>query len=182
MREITEALFALRDEKYRAFHAALMPGVSWERIIGVRMPALRRYAAALAKTPQAALFLRELPHTYYEENNLHALLLMREKSFETLMPWLERFLPRIDNWATSRPVKARLLCQKPRKAAALRHPLAGGCPPLHRPLRHRDADDLLPAGGFFPGVPGLGGRGGKRSLLHPHDAGVVFRHGARLPV
>ena len=42
----------------------------------------------------------ELPHTYYEENNLHALLLMREKSFETLMPWLERFLPRIDNWAT----------------------------------------------------------------------------------
>ena len=83
MREITEALFALRDEKYRAFH-----------------PALRRYAAALAKTPQAALFLRELPHTYYEENNLHALLLMREKSFETLMPWLERFLTRIDNWAT----------------------------------------------------------------------------------
>ena len=94
MREITEALFALRDEKYRAFHATLMPGVAWERVIGVRMPALRRYAAALAKTPQAALFLRELPHTYYEENNLHALLLMREKSFEALMPWLERFLPR----------------------------------------------------------------------------------------
>ena len=100
MREIAEALFALRDEKYRAFHAALMPGVAWERVIGVRMPALRRYAATLAKTPQAAAFLRELPHTYYEENNLHALLLMREKSFEALMPWLERFLPRIDNWAT----------------------------------------------------------------------------------
>lgn len=80
MREITEALFALRDEKYRAFHATLMPGVAWERVIGVRMPALRRYAAALAKTPQAALFLRELPHTYYEENNLHALLLMRERA------------------------------------------------------------------------------------------------------
>ena len=46
MREITEALFALRDEKYRAFHATLMPGVAWERVIGVRMPALRRYAAA----------------------------------------------------------------------------------------------------------------------------------------
>lgn len=37
MREITEALFALRDEKYRAFHAALMPGVAWERVIGVQM-------------------------------------------------------------------------------------------------------------------------------------------------
>ena len=54
MREITEALFALRDEKYRAFHAALMPGVAWERIIGVRMPALRRYAAACGVLARAA--------------------------------------------------------------------------------------------------------------------------------
>ena len=183
MREITEALFALRDEKYCAFHATLMPGVAWERVIGVRMPALRRYAAALAKTPQAALFLRELPHTYYEENNLHALLLMREKSFEALMPWLERFLPRIDNWATCDLLKPVCFAKNREKLLpCVTRWLAGGCPPLHRPLRHRNADDPLPAGGFFPGVPGLGGRGGKRSLLHPHDAGVVFRHGARLPV
>ena len=51
MSSIPEELFALRDEKYRAFHAALMPGVAQERIIGVRMPALRRYAAALAGSP-----------------------------------------------------------------------------------------------------------------------------------
>ena len=100
MRQITEALFSMQDEKYRAFHGALMPTVERERIIGVRMPALRRYAAALAKKPEAALFLLDLPHTYYEENNLHALLLMREKDFDVLMPQLERFLPEIDNWAT----------------------------------------------------------------------------------
>lgn len=100
MRQITEALFSMQDEKYRAFHGALMPTVERERIIGVRMPALRRYAAALAKKPEVALFLLELPHTYYEENNLHALLLMREKDFDVLMPQLERFLPEIDNWAT----------------------------------------------------------------------------------
>lgn len=100
MRQITEALFSMQDEKYRAFHGALMPTVERERIIGVRMPALRRYTAALAKKPEAALFLLDLPHTYYEENNLHALLLMREKDFDVLMPQLERFLPEIDNWAT----------------------------------------------------------------------------------
>lgn len=100
MSSIPEELFALRDEEYRAFHAALMPGVARERIIGVRMPALRRYAAALAGSPEAEVFLRALPHTYYEENNLHALLLMREKNFEALMPQLERFLPQVDNWAT----------------------------------------------------------------------------------
>lgn len=62
MKQVTEALFALQDPAYRAFHARLIPGVAWERVIGVRVPALRRYAAAFAKTPQAAEFLRELPH------------------------------------------------------------------------------------------------------------------------
>lgn len=100
MQSVTDALFAMQDEKYRAFHTGLVPGVLPERIIGVRVPALRRYAAEFAKTPQAAAFLQELPHTYYEENNLHALLLMREKDFDALMPQLERFLPQIDNWGT----------------------------------------------------------------------------------
>ena len=86
MQTITEALFSMQDEGYRSFHAGLIPGIDPERIIGVRMPALRRYAAALAQTSQAALFLRELPHTYYEENNLHALLLMREKDFSREQP------------------------------------------------------------------------------------------------
>lgn len=66
MREITEALFALRDEKYRAFHAALMPGWRGSASSGCGCPpcaASRRPG----KTPRAALFLRELPHTYYEE-------------------------------------------------------------------------------------------------------------------
>ena len=100
MKQVTEALFALQDPAYRAFHARLIPGVAWERVIGVRVPALRRYAAAFAKTPQAAEFLRELPHDYYEENNLHALLLMRRKDFDAVLSALETFLPQVDNWAT----------------------------------------------------------------------------------
>ena len=100
MKQVTEALFALQDPAYRAFHARLIPGVAWERVIGVRVPALRRYAAVFAKTPQAAEFLRELPHDYYEENNLHALLLMRRKDFDAVLSALETFLPQVDNWAT----------------------------------------------------------------------------------
>ena len=100
MKQVTEALFALQDPAYRAFHARLIPGVAWERVIGVRVPALRRYAAAFAKTPQAAEFLQELPHDYYEENNLHALLLMRRKDFDAVLSALETFLPQVDNWAT----------------------------------------------------------------------------------
>ena len=67
-------LQALADPDYRAFHCRLIPTVPPERVLGVRTPALRRYARQLAGTPQAEDFLKALPHRYYDENNLHAFL------------------------------------------------------------------------------------------------------------
>jgi len=101
MEKITKDLFELQDEKYRAFHAKLMPEIAYERIIGVRTPALRNYAKEVAKMPEAMEFLQELPHTYYEENNLHGTLLnIFYKDVEELLNQLEIFLPYVDNWAT----------------------------------------------------------------------------------
>lgn len=93
-------LFALQDEGYRAFHSRLMPTVPPETVIGVRVPALRRLAKQLAGTPQAEAFLQELPHTYYEENNLHAFLLESIRDYDAALAATEKFLPYIDNWAT----------------------------------------------------------------------------------
>lgn len=101
MEQITKELFALRDEAYFQFHKKLIPEIQEERIIGVRTPALRTYAKELAKRPEAYDFLQELPHTYYEENNLHgALLSLLYKDVESYLCELEKFLPYIDNWAT----------------------------------------------------------------------------------
>lgn len=99
---ITEGLFELKDENYRAFHAKLIPDIPYEKIIGVRTPALRSYAKEVAKLPEAKVFLQELPHTYYEENNLHGALLslLYRKDIEEFLTELERFLPYVDNWAT----------------------------------------------------------------------------------
>lgn len=97
---IRAQLFALQDEGYRAFHSKLMPTVPPETVIGVRVPALRRLAKQLAGTPQAEAFLQELPHTYYEENNLHAFLLESIRDYDTALAATEKFLPYIDNWAT----------------------------------------------------------------------------------
>ena len=99
---ITEGLFELKDEKYRVFQAKLVPNVPMDRMIGVRTPALRKYAKEVAKMPQAGAFLQQLPHHYYEENNLHGelLLLLYSKDLEVFMKELERFLPYVDNWAT----------------------------------------------------------------------------------
>ena len=93
-------LFELQDLKYRDFHAKLMPTVNKEKIIGVRTPALRVFAKKYGKTDEAKEYLQILSHQYYEENNLHGLLIEQIKDYDTCLEELERFLPYIDNWAT----------------------------------------------------------------------------------
>lgn len=97
----TEELLALRDEEYKEFQCRLMPNVAKERVIGIRTPALRALAKRLAALPEAKAFLQDVPHTYYEENNLHGALIDYGKySFEETLALTEGFLPLIDNWAT----------------------------------------------------------------------------------
>ncbi len=97
--EITNRLFALQDTAYRDFSSALMPDVPKEKVIGVRIPALRSLAKELRGSKAAADFLKKLPHRYYEENNLHAFLLEYEAE-PALTEKMEAFLPFVDNWAT----------------------------------------------------------------------------------
>ena len=68
----------------------------------MRTPDLRRYAKKVAELPGAKAFLQELPHTYYEENNLHGALLnlLYPDDIDAFLAELERFLPYVDNWAT----------------------------------------------------------------------------------
>ena len=100
MEIITAELFSMQDTKYRDFHSKLIPNIDKERIIGVRMPELRKYAKRLAKEPYAAEFMNELPHYYYEENSLHAALVSDMKgSLDEVIAETEKLLPYIDNWA-----------------------------------------------------------------------------------
>ena len=97
---VQKQLFELQDLQYRDFHAKLLPTKEKEKIIGVRTPALRKFAKAFGKTEDAKEFLKVLPHQYYEENNLHGLLIEQMKDYDQCLIELERFLPYIDNWAT----------------------------------------------------------------------------------
>ena len=98
--KIRETLFSLQDIKYGDFQAKLMPTIARERVIGVRTPALRKYAKALAKEKDIGEFLQNLPHPYFEENQLHAFLICEQKNYEECITELNLFLPYIDNWAT----------------------------------------------------------------------------------
>ena len=100
MEEIQNQLFELQDMAYRDFHSRLMPDIDKETIIGIRVPVLRKYAKSIAGTELSEKFIKELPHCYYEENNLHMMLITRIKNYDRCISEIERFLPYIDNWAT----------------------------------------------------------------------------------
>ena len=107
-----EELFKLQDVKYRNFQKKLIPTVDPESVIGVRTPELRKLAKQLARlrTSKTAAdcktaadveaFLKDLPHEYFDENQLHAFIVSEDKDYERCMADVEEFLPYVDNWAT----------------------------------------------------------------------------------
>lgn len=114
-KEIVQQLKTMADPAYKAFQGKLIPTVSSERIIGVRTPALRRFAGDMAKRAEAEEFLQCLPHFYYEENNLHGFLLETIRDYGRCIKELDRFLPFVDNWATCDMMNPKVLKREPLK-------------------------------------------------------------------
>lgn len=98
--EIQKELFALQDTAYRDFQAKLIPNLENGSMIGVRTPALRKLAKQMARREDIGVFLETLPHTYFDENQLHAFIISERKDFAQCVTELAAFLPFIDNWAT----------------------------------------------------------------------------------
>ena len=100
MKEIQDYLFDNQDIEYRDFQSKLIPNVDKSYFIGVRTPVLRKYAKELLKAGEYADFLCELPHNYFDENQLHAFIISGIKDFDTCIDEVEKFLPYVNNWAT----------------------------------------------------------------------------------
>ena len=107
--KIRQQLFELQDKKYGEFQAKLMPTIARETVIGVRTPALRKYAKELAKEKDVSEFLQDLPHQYFEENQLHAFIICEQKNYEECIKELNFFLPYVDNWATCDQMSPKVL-------------------------------------------------------------------------
>ena len=99
MEDILMRLRALSDPPYADFQRKLTPGLAPDAFLGVRVPALRKLAAEVKKEGLREAFLDELPHGYYDENLLHAILLSGEKDYGRCIERIDAFLPYVDNWA-----------------------------------------------------------------------------------
>lgn len=98
--DLRKELFELKDEKYRDFQSGLIPNVEKDYFIGVRTPELRKLAKKYAKREDVGDFLNELPHRYFDENQIHAFIISEIKSYDECLFRLTAFLPHVNNWAT----------------------------------------------------------------------------------
>ena len=97
---IVSELFSMQDTKYQKMQVKIIPTVDANSIIGVRTPELRKLSKQLVKREDVHEFLDELPHQYFDENQLHAFIISEIKDYEKCINEVNRFLPYVDNWAT----------------------------------------------------------------------------------
>ena len=133
--EIRRELYSLQDLQYRDLQIRTIPTVKPESIIGVRTPELRRMARELAGREGTAAFTGELPHRYFEENQLHAFLISGMKDFRACLTELERFLPYVDNWATCDQMSPKVFRNTGRSC----WPASGNGLPRRSPIRSGSA-------------------------------------------
>ena len=100
MNNIEKDLFKLQDKKYRELQSKILPNLDANTIIGVRTPDLKKYAKKLFKENNYESFINDLPHKYYEENQLHAFIISDIKDYDECLSCFKKFLPYIDNWST----------------------------------------------------------------------------------
>ncbi|MBE5758583.1 MAG: DNA alkylation repair protein [Clostridiales bacterium] len=112
MDRIREFFMQNKEEKYAAFQAKLMPTVDRDRILGVRVPLLRKLAKTLPEEEKKD-FLSLLPHDFFDENMLHAIILCMEKEPLQCIDEIERFLPYIDNWAVCDTLRPKIFKKEP---------------------------------------------------------------------
>ena len=102
--QLLDVLFENQDLTYRQMQIKLLPNLSPDSIIGVRTPILRSIARQLE---DASVFRENLPHRFFEENQIHSFLLEREKNFDVAISGIEGFLPFVNNWATCDQLRLR---------------------------------------------------------------------------
>lgn len=138
-----ELLFQLQDKGYRDFQSKLIPTIPVETIIGVRIPTIRKLAKEYGKDPESVEFLKQLPHSYYDENILHALLVAEIKDYEVCVKkWSASCLM----WIIGRCVIffPKGVPQKQRQTHRQNKRMDSFGPSLYLPLRNGNADDTFP--------------------------------------
>ena len=95
--EILDKLKSLSDDSYKAFNNKIIP--TKQITLGVRLPMLRAIAKDIVKDNQIE-FINSDKQNIYEMIMLEGLVLSYMKQpFKELLPMIESYLKKVDNWA-----------------------------------------------------------------------------------
>ncbi len=99
--DVRNELFLNQDNEYKNFTKKLLPTVEEDRIIGVRIPILRKIAKKLTN--------EVYDWYYFEEIMIHGFQIGYSTSeFENKLKSLDEFVPKIDNWSVCDSVSTTL--------------------------------------------------------------------------
>lgn len=98
MKKVLDLLKNNIDTSYKEFNSSLIPNVDKKFILGVRIPIIRKIEKSLS-FEEKKKFLSVLPHKYFEENILHAIIISNLKDLDDCLLELDNFLDYVDNWS-----------------------------------------------------------------------------------
>lgn len=98
---VYEELLKVKDDTYKEFQAKLVPNIDPDTILGVKTPEMRQIAKEVFNSKEKDVFLKDLPHKYYEENLVHFFIISMIKDFDECIREVETFLPYVDCWPVS---------------------------------------------------------------------------------
>lgn len=109
-KKLLEYMKSIQDIKYRDFNKKLIPNT--ENIIGIRVPNLRELSKEISKGNWKE-FLNVSEDTYYEETVLQGMVIGNiNNTFEEALYYIERFIPKINNWSVCDGFCCGLKCTK----------------------------------------------------------------------
>ena len=109
MFNLLEEFTKYTDEKHADFNAKLIPTLDRSKILGVRIPDLRKIAKNKANELNKIDFLGDLPHRYLEENLFSGIVLSSMRDFDQCIERINDFLPYVDNWAACDILSPKIL-------------------------------------------------------------------------
>ena len=113
--DVLDSLYAAQDVAYRDFQSSLITTVDKSKFIGVRTPQLRKMAKQMLKGGLAGDFISDLPHRFFDENQLHAFIISEFRDFDLVVSAVDEFLPYVDNWATCDQMSPKIFAKNSEK-------------------------------------------------------------------
>ena len=99
MNQIRQELQNLVDKKYGAFNQKLCPDTQ-KKMLGIRVPQLRKLAQKIAKEYDLQKFLEQADDDCFEEVMLQGFVIAYSKmDMDEKLKYVKSFVPKIDSWA-----------------------------------------------------------------------------------